>query len=219
MLKDEKGRATRVKPDFPLYNYPNRHNLTILNSTAMDFKSLVLTRQSDRNYLDQPIEKDKLSRILECARLSPSACNAQPWHIIVVDNPELKNKIADATSAKLLGMNHFTKQAPIHLVIVEEAANLSSGFGSWVKRKHFPLIDIGIIAGHICLAAASEGLGTCMIGWFDESKVKKLLGVPSSKRVQLIITLGYSAQKTRDKIRKPTDKIVSYNGYGKPDLT
>lgn len=181
----------------------------------MDFKSLVLARQSDRSYLDRPVENDKLARILECARLSPSACNAQPWHIIVVDDPEIKNKIADATSEKILGMNHFTKQAPIHLVIVEEAANLTSNFGSWVKRKHFPLIDIGIIAAHICLAAADEGLGSCMIGWFDETKVKKLLNVPSSKRVQLIITLGYSDQKTRTKIRKSNDKIVSYNGYGK----
>lgn len=181
----------------------------------MDFKSLVLTRQSDRSYLDRPVEKEKLARILECARLSPSACNAQPWHIIVVDDPEIKNKIADATSEKILGMNHFTKQAPVHLVIVEEAANLTSNFGSWVKRKHFPLIDIGIIAAHICLAAADEGLGSCMIGWFDEGKLKKILGVPSSKRVQLIIAMGYPALNTRTKIRKTIEKIVSYNGYGK----
>lgn len=181
----------------------------------MDFKSLVLARQSDRSYLDQPVENDKLRRILECARLSPSACNAQPWHIIVVDDPEIKNKIAAATSEKILGMNHFTKQAPMHLVLVEEAANFTSNFGSWVKRKHFPLIDIGIIAEHICLAAADEGLGSCMIGWFDEKKVRKILEVPSSKRVQLIITLGYPAKETRIKIRKPMNTIVSYNTYGK----
>jgi len=179
----------------------------------MDFNSLVLARQSNRSFLDISVENDKLFRILECARMAPSACNAQPWHIIVVDNPELKNKIADATSEKVLGMNHFTKQAPLHLVIVEEAANLTSSFGSWVKRKHFPLIDIGIIAEHICLAAANEGLGSCMIGWFDENKVKKTLNVPSSKRVQLIIALGYTDQRTRTKIRKPIDKIVSYNDY------
>jgi len=184
----------------------------------MDFNSLALTRQSDRSYLDQPVETDKLDRIMECARLAPSACNAQPWHIIVVDNQVLKNKIADATSEKILGMNHFTKQAPIHLVLVEESANFTSNFGSWVKRKHFPLIDIGIIAAHICLAAADEGLGSCMIGWFDEAKVKKLLQVPASKRVQLIITLGYPATKTRTKIRKPIDEIVSYNSYGKLQL-
>jgi nitroreductase len=183
----------------------------------MDFKTLVLVRQSDRSYLDRPVEPDKLARILECARLSPSACNAQPWHIIIVNDPDKKNQIADATSEKILGMNHFTKQAPVHLVIVEEAANLTSDFGSWVKRKHFPLIDIGIVAGHICLAAADEGLGSCIIGWFREETVKKILNVPTSKRIQLIITLGYSAQKTRKKIRKPIVDIVSHNIYGITD--
>jgi nitroreductase len=180
----------------------------------MDFTSLVLSRQSDRNYLDQPVGQEKLLRILECARMAPSACNAQPWHIIVVDDPGIKNQIADATSERLLGMNHFTKQAPVHLILVEEPANLSSGFGSWVKKKHYPLIDIGIIAEHICLAAASEGLGSCMIGWFDETRVKKICRVPNSKRIQLIITLGYSAGKKRTKIRKPFEKIVSFNVYG-----
>jgi len=181
----------------------------------MDFKSLVVKRQSDRSYLDRPVEYDKLARILECARLAPSACNAQPWHIIVVNDPEVRNKIADATSERILGMNHFTKQAPLLLLLVEEAATLTSDFGSWVKRKHFPLIDIGIVASHICLAAADEDLGSCMIGWFDEVKVKKIVGVPASKRVQLIITMGYPAKETRVKIRKPIEKIVSYNTYGK----
>jgi nitroreductase len=187
----------------------------LLEMIIMDFKSLVVTRQSDRSYLDRSVEKEKLVQILECARLSPSACNAQPWHIIVVNDPELKSRIADATSEKILGMNHFTKQAPVLLVIVEEGTNLTSNFGSWVKRKHFPLIDIGIIAAHICLSASFVGLGSCMIGWFDEGKVKEILNVPSSKRVQLIITIGYPALKTRPKIRKSIDKIVSYNGYGK----
>ena len=179
----------------------------------MDFNSLVITRQSDRNYLDKPIEKEKLNRILECARMAPSACNAQPWHIIVVDDPSIKEQIADATSERILGMNHFTKQAPIHIILVEEPANFTSSIGSWIKRKHYPLIDLGIIAEHICLAAASEGLGSCMIGWFDEPKVKKICAVPSSKRVQLIIALGYSASKIRVKTRKPMDQIVSYNLY------
>ena len=184
----------------------------------MDFKSLVSTRQSDRSYTDEPVETEVLERILECARLAPSACNAQPWHIIVVDDPRLKNQVADATSEKLLGMNHFTKQAPVHLSLIEESANFTSNFGSWVKRKHFPLIDIGIIAEHICLAAASEGLGSCMIGWFDENKVKKLLDIPKSKRVQLIITLGFPAKETRTKTRKPIEEIVSYNRYAEKVL-
>jgi len=75
------------------------------------------------------------------------------------------------------------------------------------------LIDIGITAEHICLQAAAEGLGTCMLGWFDESKVKKLLNIPKLKRVPLIITLGYPAKETREKKRKNLNQIVSYNSY------
>lgn len=174
---------------------------------------LLNTRQSDRAYLDSPIEDEKLHRILEAGRLAPSACNAQPWKFIVVNDQDLKNKIADCTSSKVLGMNHFTKQAPVHIVIIEERANFTSSAGSLIKGKHFPLIDIGITAEHICLQAAAEGLGTCMLGWFDEPKVKKLLNVPKSKRVPLIITLGYPAKETREKRRKDLDQIISYNTY------
>jgi nitroreductase len=179
----------------------------------MDFHSLTLLRQSDRNYLDQPVEPVKLERILECARMAPSACNAQPWKVIVVDEPDLRNKIADAMSNKLVGINHFTKQAPIQLVIVEEPGNYSSKLGGWIKKKHFPLIDIGIFAGYICMAAASEGLGSCMIGWFDEPVVKKYLKIPYSKRVALIVLIGYPGKETREKIRKSTAEIVSRNIY------
>ncbi len=183
-------------------------------TSSEQFQALVKNRQSDRGYTNQPIEKEKLERILEAARLSPSACNAQPWRFIVVDDQELKNKLADTTSSKILGMNHFTKQAPIHLVIVLEGGNISSTFGSLVKQKNLPLIDIGIAAEHICLAATAEGLGSCMIGWFDEALVKKLLNIPRSKRPILIITLGYPAKpETREKRRKELAEVVSYNGY------
>ena len=180
---------------------------------GIDFLKIIQQRQSDRAYLNTPIEKEKLDRIIEAARLAPSACNAQPWKYIVIDNPELKNKIADCTSSKVLGMNHFTKQAPVHIVIVEEKANFTSNAGSLIKNKQFPLIDIGITAEHICLQATVEGLGTCMIGWFDESKVKKLLQIPKSKRVPLIITLGYPAGENREKRRKSIQEIISYNTY------
>ena len=183
----------------------------MINGT--DLLELINFRQSDRAYLDKDIEKEKIARILEAGRLAPSACNAQPWRFIVIDNPELKNKIADCTSSKALGMNHFTKQAPVHIVIVEEKANFTSNAGSLIKGKHFPLIDIGITAEHICLQASAEGLGSCMLGWFDESKVKKLLNVPKSKRVPLIITLGYPAKETREKRRKDISDITSYNSY------
>ena len=182
----------------------------------MDFLELARQRQSDRAFDPQkPVEPEKLQRILRAGSIAPSACNAQPWHFIVVDDPELKNQVADATSNRVLGMNHFTKQAPIHLLIVEERANFTSGIGSWVKNKHFPHIDIGIAAAHLTLAAAAEGLGSCIIGWFDEKKIKKLLGIPSSRRVLLDILIGYSAQEYREKKRKPINEVVSRNRYEK----
>lgn len=180
----------------------------------MSFLELVSSRQSVRAFdPERSVEKEKIDRIIETARLAPSACNAQPWGFVVVDEPELKNKVADATSSRVLGMNHFTKQAPIHLLLVEEKVNLSSGIGGWIKKKDYAQLDLGIVAAHIVLAAQEEGLGSCIVGWFDENKVRDLLNIPSSKRVWLDIVIGYSTQPLRKKSRKPVDKIVFFNSY------
>ncbi len=178
------------------------------------FLDLARQRQSDRAFdANRPIEPEKIARILETAQLAPSACNAQPYRMIVVDEPELKNKVADTTSSKVLGMNHFTKQAPVHIVIVEENPNFTSGIGGVVKDKHFPYIDIGIVAAHITLAAADEGLGSCILGWFDEKKLRSLLNIPARKRILLDVVVGYSTQPLREKKRKSEDKVVGHNKY------
>ncbi len=177
------------------------------------FLELVQSRQSDRAYSDKPVEPDKLERILEAARVAPSACNAQPWKIIVVSDAEKRMQVADATANKLLAMNHFTKRAPLQLVILEENANFTSTVGGWATNKHYPHIDLGIVAAHISLAAADEGLGSCIIGWCDEKKIQKVLKIPKNKRVMLVILLGYSAQALREKKRKSIDEIVSYDQY------
>ena len=153
-----------------------------------DFLQLVLSRQSDRAYdKERPVEADKLERILEAGRMSPSACNAQPWKFVVITDRELALKIGKAAAG--LGMNKFAKDAPVHILIVEESANITSLLGGKVKDKHFPLIDIGIAAAHITLAAESEGVGSCMLGWFDEKEMKRLTGIPASKRVLLDLSL------------------------------
>ncbi len=177
-----------------------------------DFLELASSRQSDRAYdKTRVVEREKLERILEAARLSPSACNAQPWRFVVVTDPELSVKVGKATAG--LGMNKFAKDAPVHILIVEDSANISSLLGSKIKDKHFPLIDIGIAAAHITLAAEAEGLGSCILGWFDEKELKKLLGIPSSKRLLLDITIGYPVKEKRPKSRKAKDKVISYNKY------
>jgi nitroreductase len=174
---------------------------------------LITSRQSDRKYSNKPVAKEQLDRIIEAGRMAPSACNAQPWKFIVVTDPELKEEIAKAASARVLGMNSFVAQAMAIIVIVRERPNFSSKIGGTIKNKDYSLIDIGIASENICLQARAEGLGSCMIGWFDEDEVRKILGIPEKKRVELLITLGYSLSEYRTKKRKPEDEVVGYNKY------
>lgn len=181
-------------------------------SNTMNFLELVKNRQSDRSFdVNKPVESEKLDYILKAAHLAPSACNAQPWKFIVVTDPELKTKTAAAISNT--GMNPFANQAPVQIVIVEENPNFTSRVGGLVKQKHFPHMDLGIAAAHLTLAAAEQGLGSCIVGWFNEKKLSSLLSIPASKRPVLVVLLGYSTQPTRDKKRKPFNDVVSFNKY------
>ncbi|MDR1865899.1 MAG: nitroreductase family protein [Bacteroidales bacterium] len=179
------------------------------------FFEILQRRQSVRGYSDRAVEAEKLQRCLEAARIAPSACNAQPWKFIVVNDPELKDKVAGYTSSgPLVPMNHFTRQAPILVVVVRENPNLTSKIGSVLKDKPYTLMDVGIVTLQFCLQATAEGLGTCIMGWFNEQKVKELLFIPKNKRAELIITLGYpSNEHLRPKIRKNITDICSYNKY------
>lgn len=180
----------------------------------MKLIELISKRQSERGYKNEPVEKDKILRCVEAARLAPSACNSQPWHFIVVDNQEIKNEVAKSTANRLLPLNHFTNQAPVHVVVVNEGSNMKANIGNVVKNRNFSLIDIGIAVEHFCLQAIEEGLGTCILGWFDEKKVREILHIPKRKRVELIITVGYPAsEKLRPKKRKDNQEIVSFNSY------
>ncbi len=180
----------------------------------LGFIELARKRQSVRAYAPAPVEQEKIEKCLEAARLSPSACNSQPWKFVVVTDTGLKNAVAKATSNKLLPLNHFTRQAPVLVVVVREKANFTSKVGEIVRDKTYTLMDIGIATEHFCLQAVTEGLGTCIMGWFDERKVKKLLNIPKSKRAELIITVGYPKDnEVREKKRKTINEIVSYNSY------
>ena len=181
----------------------------------MDFNKLIITRQSVRRYAATAVEPEKLSKCLEAARLAPSASNSQPWKFIVVDQEPLRTEVAKATFSDIKLINKFTVQAPVLVVIVMEKAKLITRLAMMVKKKEWPLIDIGITATHFCLQATELGLGTCMIGWFEEDKIKKLLQIPSDKSIGMIISLGYAVEEypLRTKIRKPIEEIVRYNEY------
>ncbi|QNB47845.1 NAD(P)H nitroreductase [Thermanaerosceptrum fracticalcis] len=180
----------------------------------MAFLELVSKRQSVRDYLEKPVEREKIERCLEAARLAPSACNSQPWKFIVVDDPNLKEAVARETFSSVISFNRFTLKAPAIIIIVSENRKLLPQIGGAIKDKPYHLIDVGIAAEHICLQAVEEGLGTCMVGWFNESPLKKLLGIPERKRIELLITIGYpSAEAIRKKNRIELPGIYSYNKY------
>jgi nitroreductase len=181
----------------------------------MNFQELISNRQSVRKYFDKPVETEKIEKIIEAVHLAPSACNSQPWKIIIVDEPELKNEVARATFSKTIAFNKFAVQAPVIAVLVIEKAKLIAQIGGSIKNMEYTQIDIGIAAAHFCLQAAELGLGTCMIGWFDEKKIRKLLNIPEKRKVGLVITLGYPPEdyKMRKKIRKPLTEICGFNSY------
>lgn len=181
----------------------------------MTFQELINRRQSVRRYQNKRVEREKLQKLIEAVQLAPSASNSQPWKLILVDEPELKNKVANATFSKLVAFNKFAPQAPVMAVLVIEKPKLITQIGGSVKNREFPLIDIGIAAEHFCLQATELGLSTCMLGWFNEKKIKQLLSIPKKKRIGLVITLGYETEdyKQREKIRKPVEEMSSFNSY------
>lgn len=181
----------------------------------MDFLKLVELRQSDRKFIEKDIEEEKLIKCLEAGRLAPSASNSQPWTFVVVKDNNLKNEVAQNTFGPLKSFNKFVPQANIIIAIVQEKKKILTEIGGRIKDKDYALIDIGIAAEHICLQAAEEGIGTCMLGWFDEKKVKELLKVPEKKNIPLLIAMGYTPDDYlhRKKTRKKSEQVIKYNAY------
>ncbi|MBQ4063512.1 MAG: nitroreductase family protein [Bacteroidaceae bacterium] len=177
-----------------------------------NFLELAQARQSDRSFEPgRTIDSDVLNRIVEAGRLAPSACNGQPWHFTVITDSELLPQVGKATSS--LGINRFVKDSSALILITHEPTNITSRFGCGIKDKDFPMMDLGIASAYITLAAEDEGVGSCILGWFDEKKIKQLVGIPEKKRLMLIVALGYAAKPKRKKIRKEWNKVVSFEKY------
>ncbi len=167
----------------------------------MNFTEIAENRQSCRRYDSaRPVEKEKLDRILEAARLSPSACNGQPYQITVCKG-ETAKKVAKTTQG--MGMNKFATDAPVLLVISEKPYVKSAALGAKVKNNDYRSIDIGIVAAYITAEATAQGLGTCILGWFEDGKIRELCGLDGA--VRLVITLGYASAEDKLRAKKRKD--------------
>ena len=172
----------------------------------MNFSEIASTRQSCRSYDSaRAVEEEKLNAILETARLSPSACNGQPYHITVCEG-ETAKAVAKATQS--MGMNKFATDAPIMIVISEMPYVSTAALGAKVKKNDYRSIDIGIVAAYITAEATAQGLGTCILGWLDDGKIREICNLEGT--VRLVITLGYPSEgdKLRTKKRKDLTDLV-----------
>lgn len=172
----------------------------------MSFLELAKIRQSCRSYnAARPVEQEKLDSILEAARLAPSACNGQPYHFTVCRGETAKQAAAAVTG---LGMNKFAAQAPILIVISEKPYVKSAAMGAKIKGNDYRSIDIGIAAAYLTAEATAQGLGSCILGWLDDEKLRTICGVDAP--VRLVITLGYPKDDPlRQKKRKERSELVS----------
>ena len=171
----------------------------------MNFLEIAKTRQSCRSYDESRcIEQEKLDAILEAAQLSPSACNGQPYKITVCRGQAAK-EVAAATAG--MGLNKFASQAPVLLVLSEMPYVKSAALGAKLKNNDYRSIDIGIAAAYITAEATAQGLGSCILGWLDDQKIRSICGLEYP--VRLVITLGYAKDETiRAKKRKDLSELV-----------
>lgn len=178
----------------------------------MNFFELISKRESCRDYASRKVEREKLVRCIQAARIAPSACNAQPWHFTIVDDPALQPAMAHACQG--MGMNRFANQVPAFIVVEEDRESLLPRIGGKWKDQDYVSVDLGIAATHICLAATEQGLSTCMLGWFREKELKQLLHLPKHRRVRLVICVGYSnGAPLRKKMRRDLRDIADWKGH------
>ena len=168
----------------------------------MDVFTAIKQRRSIRKYSNKPVEEEKLQKVLEAARLSPSANNQQNWKFIVVRDAKVRKELTEAIGQDFVG------EAPVILVCcgTETSKIMKCGQPRYT-------VDLSIATAYMTLAAYEEGLGTCWLGSYDEKKVKKVLDIPEEARVVSIIPLGYPNESPAPSPRKPIDEIVSYDKF------
>ena len=170
------------------------------------FTDLATNRQSCRDYSDKPVEREKLVKCVEAARLTPSACNSQPWRVVVVTDPAAREAVSLAT--RQLGLNDYTAKAQAFFVVLETQAKLMPKIAAIVDGQIFAKGDLGAFTYALTLEAEAQGLGTCILGMFDRAKLKELLKFPDGEQVFMVVAVGYPTKEgARPKSRKPLEDI------------
>ena len=170
----------------------------------MDVYTAISTRKSVRGYRDKDVPEEVMTRLLEAARLAPSASNRQEWRFVMVRDPETRKRLVDAADGQ-----RFVGQAPVVLACCAE----TDGYEMSCGHQCYP-IDVTIAVDHITLCAAAEGLGTCWIGAFDEGQVREILSIPAQIRVVALLPVGYPQDPAPvAKKRLSLKEIVKYERW------
>ncbi len=169
----------------------------------MDVFEAVTQRKSIRKYKDKEIEKEKLIKVLESARIAPSASNRQEWKFIVVKDENTRSRLVSAAHYQ-----KFVGQAPVTIVACSTESERIMPCG-----QHAYTVDLSIAVSFMMLEATELGLGTCWLGAFDEEAVKEILGIPSDIRVPAMFTLGYADENPVARPRKALKDIVCHEKY------
>lgn len=179
----------------------------------MSFEEIAQNRYSCRKFdAERLVEKEKIQKALEVACLAPSACNSQPWFFTVcVDEAQSVN---DSTTLAQIsacmqdsGMNKFTNAVRCYVIISESAYNLTAKAGSILKKQDYKSNDIGIATAYLTSELHEQGLSTCILGWFNEKRLQKIVNI--KERIRLVVAIGYAAPDDRvhKKVRKPIEQV------------
>lgn len=180
----------------------------------MDFFDAARTRRSVRSYSDKKIDRTHLESCVAAARIAPSACNAQPWKFVVIDEEPVLSEVKNRVFSGAYSMNSFARKAAAFIAVFSEKRSLFPVAGGMIRRTDLTSIDIGLACGNLVLAAAGLGIGSCILGWFNEKELKKILGAPNLSRIQLLISLGYPSEPECPprNLRPPSD-VIMFNKF------
>ena len=173
-----------------------------------DLHALYLHRQSCRAFDGRGVEDGILKEVCSAALLAPSACNAQPWHLVAVRGEKMKEVLPCLQG---MGMNKFASKAGALVAVCEGASNLTARLGGKLKGTDFTANDLGILTAHLVLAAEGAGLASCILGWRDEDKLRAALGIREKVRIPVVVALGYAeaGDPIRPKKRKPLEETFT----------